>query len=79
MKYLITQEQVTRLQELAGAFELVSIQGLIDELKPIEPLSDKEIFGVYYNEIMYSLRESEKTLALTFARGIEKHILGDKT
>jgi len=72
-KYIITEAQVQRMQQLADAFELGSIQQVIDALKPIEQLSDKAIFEIVNNSAFV---EGKYMLPFSFAREIEAHIIG---
>jgi len=73
-KYIITEAQVQRMQQLADAFELGSIQQVIDALKPIEQLSDKAIFEIVNNSAFV---EGKYMLPFSFAREIEAHIIGE--
>jgi len=67
-QYIITQAQVTVLQWVADSLWLARVQNVIDSLKPIEPMSDEELYELI-----------SKSPHISFAREIEAHILGEKT
>ena len=69
MKYLIRQEQLSKLQNLSMPRHLMEE---LDELKPIEPLSDEAIANAILEPVC-CLTEYDRE----FARAVEKHILGE--
>jgi len=90
MKYLITQTQLEDVQviwkwlcfgEVPTDRQVPAsgeVQRMLDSLKPIEPLNDPVIATIYFGATQQSLRPQDNKLAHSFARAIERHILGEK-
>jgi len=72
-KYIIDDERIAAIAKAAYLSEAY-VRSIAD-LKPIEPLSDKEIFAIVNGSKNV---EGDLMLPFSFAREIEAHILGDK-
>ena len=87
-KYLITEEQ---LRNIKTVFVLYGLGAPFEDLKPIEPLSEKEILkaiqscgqelhgriALTYESGPYDI-DTPTVVATQFARAIEAHIIGEK-
>jgi len=90
MKYIITQTQLEDIQATLrwlcfGECRVTDraiptsaqIVEMLESLKPIEPLSDPVIATIYFGATQQSLRPQDNRLAHSFARAIERHIIGE--
>jgi len=75
-KYIVTEEQWRLIVEGMHP-DYAAIAAEIYALKPIEPLSDKDLSDLYTKATSYSLRNQDKFLAFSFGRAIEAHTIGD--
>jgi len=77
MNYIVTDEQLRVMISNAEFGYASTARRFVESLKPIEPLSDKDLSDLYTKATSYRPRNQDKFLAFSFGRAIEAHIIGE--